>query len=337
MASKPRIRLRAKILYAIILVITVAGALVLADRYLLLLFSQTPDRETFLMGIYARPDTWEDDVRINSMGFAEDVLSPEKPPGTLRVLCLGGSAFFNRNMATRLKRKLQEQTDAPVEVLGGALRTHNTRSSLIKYALLAKYDFDYVFIYHGINDVAANHVPPEYFRDDYSHFNAWYVRGGLLEHSVIARVLYDRFCYETPVRKYQGSGFASRGTFYRNISLLVDAVRSNGSIPVIMTFAYNLPENYTHEGFLESTVGYFNPEHYDAWPVELWGDPEYVKQCLDFHNDAIRRIARGKNVPFIDVEALMGKDLYWFGDVCHFSEPGTERFLQGLADFWGRR
>ena len=44
---------------------------------------------------------------------------------------------------------------------------HTSRASVIKYDFLSKYRFDVVLIYEGINDLWANHVTPERFRDDY--------------------------------------------------------------------------------------------------------------------------------------------------------------------------
>jgi len=36
----------------------------------------------------------------------------------------------------------------------------------------------------------------------------------------------------------------------------------------------------------------------------------------------------------IDQEKLLRKDLVWYGDVCHLSEEGTERFIDNIINFF---
>jgi hypothetical protein len=149
-----------------------------------------------LLGFHAVPGQVLDDTPISALGFAGDAIDVGKPPGTVRVLMLGASAFFNRRMALRLKSALQERTEARVEVVGAALRTHTSMASVLKYRALRKYAFDCVLVYHGINDLWANNAPPERFRDDYSHMGGWYARGPLLDRSLIARRAYNRWVHE---------------------------------------------------------------------------------------------------------------------------------------------
>jgi hypothetical protein len=47
----------------------------------------------------------------------------------------------------------------------------------------------------------------------------------------------------------------------------------------------------------------------------------------------VRELAQTHNVFLIDQEKLMGKDLYYFGDVCHLSEAGTEKFIDNIIAF----
>lgn len=297
-------------------------------------------REVYLMGFAATPGALVDDTVINSMGFTGDVLTAARSPGTLRILTLGGSALFNRRMTERIIAALETSTSTPVEVLGAALRTHTTRSSLLKYRLLARYDFDVVLIYHGINDLWANHGPEGSFRSDYSQLDPWYVRSFLLDHSLTARWIYNQWIYpgkgllgRRGIARTNQAGFAATETFRSNLEAIVDLCLLEGATPVLMTFAWSLPESYSYQAFESEQVGYNNPEHYDRYPAELWGSPDYVREGLRRHNAVIRQIAESKGVPLLDQERLMGKDLVWFGDICHFSEPGTGRFVSNLVRF----
>ena len=300
-------------------------------------------REAYLMGFAAKPGTLVDDVRINSMGFTGHVIAGPRAPGTVRILTLGGSAMFNRRMTERIIERLDTSTDTPIEVLGAALRTHTTWSSLLKYELLARYGFDFVLIYHGVNDLWANHASAGSFRSDYSQLGPWYTRNFLLDRSLIAREVYNRWIYSNigliesrGLPRTNQAGFAAGQTFRHNLSSLVERCVEHGAVPILMTFAWSLPPHYSYQAFAERRMGYNNPMNYDRFPVELWGQPEYVREGLRRNNEMVREIAASGNVPLIDQEQLIGKDLRRFGDVCHLSEEGTERFVDNIVDFFLR-
>jgi hypothetical protein len=294
-------------------------------------------RDMFLMGFAAKPESLIDDTPINAMGFTGDPINLAKSPATIRILTLGGSAMFNRRMAERLREGLTKVSRRPIEVLGAALRTHTTKASVIKYKILRKYSFDFVLIYHGINDLWTNHVPIEDFRLDYSHLGPWYTRSLWLDHCLICRITYNQLFYRRPASYWVRenlANFASEQTFHQNIAVLINAIRQDGSTPILMTFAWSVPSHYSYEAFQSHTVGYNNPTDYDSWPVENWGSPEYVREGLRKHNNHLHQLARIYNVLLIDQERLMGKDLKWFGDVCHFSEEGTDRFIENISEFF---
>lgn len=304
-------------------------------------------RDMALMGFAGKPNTVLDDTSINSMGFTGDVIHLNKNPENIRILTLGGSAIFNRRMTERLEKSLNEISSHPVEILGAALRTHTSMSSLIKYRELSRYKFDYVLIYHGINDLFVNNVFVDHFRSDYSHMLPWYRRNLLLDNSLIARVIYNNFIwgrrifgmekiwYIYPQATYieNAMDFVSERLFRRNISTLVKEINNDGAVPVLMTFAWNIPSHYTLESFEANGVGY-SPTNYGRYPVELWGSVKFVTEGMQRHNKVILDAAKKYKVYLIDQERQMGKNLHWFEDVCHFSEEGTDAFIQNVADFF---
>src|SRR5262249_42908775 len=187
------------------------------------------------------------------------------------------------------------------EILGAALRSHTTRASLLKYQALSKYQFDYVSIYHGINDLWANHVPDADFRTDYGHLNPWYVRSWLLDSSLVARTIYNRFCRHrtkafheflahSPKASVNGANFRSVEAFESNLRRLIQLVRNDGGTPVLMTFARTILGNYNEGRFKAATLGYVNPEKYDQWPVELWGPVAYVREGLNRQDAVVRKL-----------------------------------------------
>ncbi len=291
-------------------------------------------RDQFLLGFAGHGEV--DGAKINSLGFTGDSPRGKKPPGKVRILTLGGSTLFNRNITARLKSRLSSKYP-DLEVLGAALRQHTTRASLHKYNHLSDLQFDFVIIYHGINDLWANHVDPKDFRDDYSHLlpvlgGPWYRRSPLLDNSVICRILYNKAIYQTIPQEDGRAGFASERTYWTNLNTIIDRIEEHGGTPVLMTYAWCIPANYSYEGFLKRTVGYNNADGGNVRPTELWGPPAFVAEGMRRHNKIVRQIASSRGLLLIDQEAHMGKDLRFFSDVCHFSDEGVDHFIDHIAE-----
>jgi hypothetical protein len=333
MSEAPAFIRRGKIVYGVYLVAMLATAILVAEFLVLPRWIGLP-RAALLMQFAAVRGYYLDDTPINEMGFVGDVLQRRKPPGTVRILTLGGSSLFNRRMAFRLHSGLQSLTDRRVELLGGALRTHTTASSLLKYEYLSEYAFDFVVVYHAINDLWVNHYPAKAFRDDYSHFDASYARGFLRDRSVIVRLLYNRLFWWPPPRVDNGASYRSEVSFRRNLGRIIEAVRSDGGTAILMTFASQLPDDYSAEAFWNRRLDYDTSDSYDRSPVSFWGSPQYVREGLERHNAIIRDLAADQQVLLMDAERLMAGNPKWFGDVCHFSEAGTDVFVGHVVAFF---
>jgi hypothetical protein len=277
------------------------------------------------------------DVALSPFGFTGDAPDAAAAPGALRVATLGGSVLFNRRFTERLRDALAAQTGRPVQVVGAALRAHTSRSSLQKWRLLAPYGFDVVVVYEGINDLYANHVEPALYRDDYAQLGAWYVRGPILDRSVLARLAYNEWWHRPKDGVAMASGFRSIESLRANLREIVAMVRASSAAPVLSTFAWAIPPDYDRARFERGELGYANPERYDPVPVEYWGPPDWVREGLARTNVAIHEVARETETPLFDAEALLGRDLRWFGDVCHPSEAGVDRLVAGLVAFLDER
>lgn len=130
-----------------------------------------------------------------------------------------------------------------------------------------------------------------------------------------------------------GSGHRSVDVLRENLRWLVRAVREDGGVPVLSTFAWAIAPGYTQERFVKGAAGYANPERYDYCPVELWGPEAWVREGLVRINVAIHQVAAEERVPLLDMERLLGRDLRLFGDVCHPSEAGVDAFVGHVRDF----
>lgn len=318
-----------------ILALVVSIVCLIALEFLLLPFWATgsTNRDLALLGFIATPNTIVDDTPINDWGFTGSVLSNEYPgDDTIRILTLGGSALFNRRMTERMVKSWEKKFAADLEIVGGALRTHTSRASLIKMKyLFSQYKFDYVLIYHGINDLWASNVPATAFNEDYSHLDPWNKRSELLDHSLTARFTFNLLSSREGVFPQQNSNaadFAAVRTFEQNILQIVNMVIERGGQPVLMSFASHIPEGYTLESFRSYSLGYNNPDHYDECPVELWGTPEYVREGLIKNNNILRKVAREMDLPLIDLDQSLSQDITNFGDPVHLSDSGTDRLVE---------
>lgn len=306
---------------------------IFSTEFVILPFVLGVPRDIFLMGFYAEGKII-DGVVINKMGFTGDFIKLRKVPGTIRILTLGGSAMFNRCMAERLKKKFKTVTNRHIEILGAALRCHTSMSSIHKYKLLSKYNFDYVLIYDGINDLWANHVYKNDFKTDYSQLEPWYRRNFLLNRSIIWRILYNKFIYKLPKERDAGAAFESIKTFANNIEYLIDLIRQDRACPVLMTTAWYIPKNYSIQKFERHELGYNNPDRYDEFPVEQWGSVEYVRKGITQINDVIHTLASKKKIFIINQEKLIGENIKYFGDICHLSNEGTDKFIENIIHFF---
>lgn len=336
------------IVYCFVLLVLAVGA----AEYWLLPAQQGLPRASLLNGFVAVPGAEVDGQRINALGFTGAEPAMPKPAGTLRVLLLGSSTLFNRHLGERLQQTLQQRTAQRVEVLDAGLRSHTSRADVLKWQLLAHYQWDVVVVYNGINDLWANHVLPEDFQPDYSHLDPWYRRNEALDHSALARRIYNGgwhllralnrssggalfpdYQFVFPRKPYiNAAAFASLNSYRENLDTLVHAVQASGAQPLLLTFAWHLPDHYTRQAFIDHQLDYHNPERYDERDVFNWGPPDYVREGLTKQNAIVRDVAAKERVRLLDMDAAMSHQPAWFGDVCHFSEAGVDAFNTRLAD-----
>jgi lysophospholipase L1-like esterase len=132
---------------------------------------------------------------------------------------------------------------------------------------------------------------------------------------------------------YNGANFRAHETFAKNIRKLVKLIRKDNGVPILMTYAFHIPANYTRQAFQDDELGYVNPTHYDKCPVELWGAVNYVREGIEEQNRIIRRIARDENVLMIDLDMKLSGNILMFGDPVHPSEKGVDAFVKNITDF----
>lgn len=297
-------------------------------------------RDVLLLRYIAPPDTIIDGQQINAMGFTGDVIALEKPEDTIRILILGGSVMFNRHLGERLKASLQQQTSHKIELVNAGIRSHNSRTDLYKMRRMVTYKFDYVIYYNGVNDLVMNRKSPMEYQEDYSHSSPWLRQNRLFEKSLVAFFGYK--LYWDTYNKISGYGidkpdnnyynYRSINSFANNVREIVQLTKMYNGVPVLMTFAYTIPNNYTRQSFNKNKLGYINPDHYDRWPVEGWGSPDYVRNGLNQINTGLRDFAMTENIELVDIDQQLSGQIDLFGDFCHFNEEGVDVFVRIVTD-----
>lgn len=278
---------------------------------------------------------------------------------TMKVLFLGASTISPKygDVVERVRAHLRDR-GIEANLINLSDRALTTRDALFQYQLLQRETFDAVVLYHGINEVRANNCPPDVFQSDYSHY-AWYEEINVaMRHSTSLRFTVLPYCADLlahrirqQVRKPRylsahqpppdwmayGADLKTPPCFRANLEAVLDLARRRGDTPILVTFAWYVPANYTEEAFRCKRLDYGRME----FPIELWGYPTNVVAGLEAHNDQIRHLAEAHTeARLLDMKQRMPASGRYFDDICHFTRAGCDLFADALAaelsDLWQR-
>ncbi|MDA1013078.1 MAG: SGNH/GDSL hydrolase family protein [Planctomycetota bacterium] len=264
----------------------------------------------------------------------------KRPPASnsFRVVLLGGSVLeqIASPFETALKQAVGERRTVEVYSLSSSART--SHDSLLKYQHLMDIgvECDLVIFYHGINDVRMNCCPEDQFRDDYSHcsfyksFKRRLSAGKLNLASVVGDYVDNSIPLGEPDDEFRdyGNVIKTREPFRKNLLPIVKAARRHGHHAMVMTFAFDLPQNYTRERFDNGELGYAVGNY--GMRAESWGHPDNVRRTIDAHNEVIREVAQAKGVVFVDQQRHLAGQRACFTDVCHLSDAGLEAMISHM-------
>jgi lysophospholipase L1-like esterase len=138
----------------------------------------------------------------NSLGFRGPEIAEVKPPGTLRIACLGGSSTYGHGPSSnettwpaRLEADLRAaRPERAIEVINGGCQGYSSFESLTNLAFrVLPLEPDIVIVYHTINDMRCALYPDA--RPDNTHWRAVWRRfePTWIEGSVTYRTL-RRYC-----------------------------------------------------------------------------------------------------------------------------------------------
>lgn len=292
----------------------------------------TPERDAEFVWRYYYPELWDS-------GAMDAVTSPED--ATIDILLLGGSVL--EQTGPLWESAVSEQTGQKVRVYNLAVSAHTSRDSLTKYGHLKGKHFDWVVVYHGINDVQLNYATDEQFKDDYTHC-AWYdgmqrrIKEGRLNLISLTDSLVTNLIDRggpTPDRYHLGRKLRTPKPFGDNVRAIVDQALTSDARMMLMTFAWHLPSGYSREEYLAGRLDY-GDGHFKML-AEDWGEPSQVPILIQAHNEEIRSAAvdaSGQNAVLVDAASELAHTGKLFSDVCHLTPAGCEALVSmAVASF----
>ncbi len=264
---------------------------------------------------------------INALGMRGAPMTPEKPAGTYRILCLGGSTTYGTG-ATRdeltypaqLEQRLNAAAPAGVrfEVGNCGVPGYSTSDSLINLELrLLDYAPDAIVVYHAAND--SRPIQARGFQSDYSHLRrpwteptfspverfllrnwrtyARLTRGTDPTSQTLQSYLMVPGYRELHVPSSEGVPPEGVATFLRNVRSIVAVAQEREILAVLQTFA--VCESKQREG----------DEHFFATVATL--------------NAGLESYAAEAGVALIDVATPLQDRARIFDDWMHFNDDGS--------------
>lgn len=273
-----------------------------------------------------------------------------------KVLILGGSvvstnwSHLEKRLDTMLLPHFPKGTE--IRVMNAAAPANSSLDNLIKYKALTGYHFDLVIFYEAINETRFNNIPPNFFKNDYTHVK-WYQDVNLiLEHpelrfTVLPYTLHFIYVkardYYTKPPLLDMNGVASEfimygsqiktSTPYRdNIQALINTVQSRKQRILLMSYASYFPEGIKLLG-KKSEETLFGDCTFRT-NINLWGDADNVKKGIQAHNQQMVELVARNKVDFLDMASLMPSRKQYFCDVCHLSPgQGAQQFATIVKDY----
>ncbi|MET0517028.1 MAG: GDSL-type esterase/lipase family protein [Nitrospiraceae bacterium] len=278
--------------------------------------------------------------QTNSLGYRNEEFPLEKPAGTIRILCLGGSTTYmwpymknpKDTWVARLEVKLQAISSKRVQVINAGLNYGTSAEALAGYVFRHRFLRPDLIVYHG----GGNDVLPLIFdgySPEYTHFrghgNGVEPRPGertLLAKSNIGKYLYARwlqpvgtvvttkpFWEVSPQDAFERVKRTDPEGFRRNVDYLAVLGKEGGAQVVLFGFLQARKENLTKNA--------------NAFK----GFEDTLVLGLQKNYEVMRTAAQKHGIPFIIPEQDKFKD-EWFLDNCHLTREGEEMKAQILFD-----
>jgi lysophospholipase L1-like esterase len=285
---------------------------------------------------------------INSLGFRGPEFHPDKPQGTFRIVCLGGSSTFgyrNGDGGTYpvLLEKILRQTsgDASIEVINAGFPYYNTSSVLaLLREEISHYDPDVITLYSAFNDAAwplkvnsfnravfwiQEHSAAYLLIKETFHTDALYSR---LMSKITRRIRLTSVNYDSEAFKIEIDQVALR--FRNNVQSIVTFAREKG-IAVVLIKQPMTAQNRESD----STISY--EEEYQG-VMKKFRDSAFLlpnQLLLIKHHrliEEVERMAKEGDIDVVDNIAIVDQHKGGLASWVHLTEAANLRLAEALQN-----
>lgn len=312
-----------------------------------------------------------DNLHINSWGFRGDEITKQKPTNTYRIVLLGGSTVLNRpitydkTFGKLMQDSLQKKYPSThIEVLNAANDWYTTQHSLIQYLFYIK-DFhpDLVIMWHGVNDLFRSCTSGEFsygpYREDYGNFygptttmakNYFkpqpLIAVKLISLDFIKQHIIDNL-YSDITRKiiraktdqdsrsilmsktdFSHQKFPSIEAYSRNLDEIVSTIKHDNVSLILANQPYLYHQSMSSNELSKIIFPKLYCEQQNVYPNISTLIKEFNRV-----NAITKKEAESSNVPFIDLNAQLPKNLMYFTDDVHYTESANKKIADILTRF----
>lgn len=300
----------------------------------------------FLRSIPAPKVLWNEveagrrvDIVSNTLGLRSEEVAAQKPAGTFRVICVGGSVVYDTRVGfedswpNQLQKVLRQRyPNQVIEVLNAGIPARTSADSLVNIGLrLLALSPDVIVVLHGVNDQKPNRYPG--FKPDYSH---WYQKpeppslrthlNQWVDHSLFLAHVRWRFrnlanpwrlenWRGEPMVRYDTVTQPGLDTYRRNLESIIGMCRMQKVEVVFATAGHSLDGNSD-----------WNPGMGTRNPLVNYHDCLTLKGIKDGflkYNGVMRAVAASNDCVLVDLESLMPEGKDWYQDDVHYTPKGS--------------
>jgi lysophospholipase L1-like esterase len=308
-------------------------------------FKFPPSRTLKQYGMFKQPT----EIRINNLGFRGDDFDPTKPPGAVRVVCMGASStfgFYDRDEYTypvllekALRARLQSES---IEVINAGIPHMNSDNILAMLeGEVLSYQPDVVTFYEAFNDAGRvmdeNHVQAM-ARWAHSHFATYVGLKRMLE-ALGGPKLHSKWAEYLPKadQKYIAKQIDLHVPgFEKNIQRFIHLVRTAGAEPVLirqpMTTRFS-PNSAASQ--VDGGIDYERELSLIRQSLDERGFVDSIEVLMLVHAallDTLDRVSDELGVRVVDNVAVVGDDADQLASYVHLSEDANGRLAEVLAE-----
>jgi len=267
-----------------------------------------------------------------------------KPPGTFRILMLGGSTTADSTLAPsdRYPQVLQDRlrrdyATSSIEVFNAGMDWYTAKHSLINYDTnLRDWHPDLAVVMHGINDLYRSFSDPDFAVGPYdrlwSHFYGPAINGAkppTFERTLfsLSAALYPYWLSEFRASEHDVplDRYVSLPDFKRNLLYLVHDLKGDGVEVTLLTEPSIYKDSMTAE---EREVLWFGRtfcKEPSGFLRYIYPSPVSLGAAMSAYNAVTKEVGADEHVTVIDVAARLAKTLENFSDDVHYRATGAHR------------